>query len=220
MIRQRLPLILSASALLVAVFGSTPLGRAAEDSLHSIPPFAKTARFATYSGFAKRAGIADSAKLLAGHRVSLTAAPGVIPVLGPDGRLSPGLGAVGPQGPRGVAGPTGPRGPAGLVGPKGSTGPKGDPGAPGAPGISGYQVVTDTPLGNSEDNKLARLACPTGKKVIGGGAYIFGDTSAPVALKISAPSSDGNSWFAHAQEWTPYAANWSIWMFAICANVT
>src|SRR2546422_3988541 len=44
--KQRLPLILSSTALVVAVFGATPLGHAAGQLVQTVPPFAKKAGYA------------------------------------------------------------------------------------------------------------------------------------------------------------------------------
>ena len=130
--RERLPLLLSASALLVAVFGATPAGHAAGRVIHAVPPFAKRA------GFAKFAGTADNAKRLSGHRASTSPKAGDIPVVGANGKLPTSIGAVGPPGPPGPAGSgRGPQGPAGPQGPKGATGPPGAPGAQGPPGTQG-----------------------------------------------------------------------------------
>ena len=96
--RQRLPLVLSASALLVAVFGATPVGHAAGRVIHAVPPFA------TRAGFAKFAGTADNAKRLSGHKASRSPKAGDIPVVGANGKLPVSIGAVGPQGPAGPAG--------------------------------------------------------------------------------------------------------------------
>jgi hypothetical protein len=130
--RERLPLLLSATALLVAVFGATPAGHAAGRVIHAVPPFAKRA------GFAKFAGTADNAKRLSGHRASTSPKAGDIPVVGANGKLPTSIGAVGPPGPPGPAGSgRGPQGPAGPQGPKGATGPPGAPGAQGPPGTQG-----------------------------------------------------------------------------------
>jgi collagen triple helix repeat protein len=130
--RERLPLLLSASALLVAVFGATPAGHAAGRVIHAVPPFAKRA------GFAKFAGTADNAKRLSGHRASTSPKAGDVPVVGANGKLPASIGAVGPPGPPGPAGSgRGPQGPAGPQGPKGATGPPGAPGAQGPPGTQG-----------------------------------------------------------------------------------
>jgi hypothetical protein len=108
--RGRLPLVLSTTALLVAIFGATPLGHAAGRVVHAVPPFA------TRAGFAKFAGTADNAKRLAGHKASATPRAGDIPVLGPSGKLPASIGAVGPGGPQGASGPAGARGPKGDAG--------------------------------------------------------------------------------------------------------
>jgi Collagen triple helix repeat (20 copies) len=135
--RERLPLVLSASALLVAVFGATPVGHAAGRMIHAVPPFAKRATFAKF------AGSADNAKRLGGHKASTSPKAGDIPVVGANGKLPVSIGAVGPQGP---SGPTGSRGPAGPQGPKGATGSPGTPGPPGPQGPQGLQG----PIGPSQ----------------------------------------------------------------------
>jgi hypothetical protein len=132
--RERLPIVLSTSALLVAVFGATPLGHAAGRVIRTVPPFASRA------GFAKLAGTADNAKRLGGHRASLSPKAGDIPVLGANGKLPASIGAVGPQGQQGPAGPKGATGPAG---PKGATGP------PGATGDSGVPPKLTCPSGTT-----------------------------------------------------------------------
>ena len=83
---QRLPLILSTTALVVALVGSTPLGRAAESALEQVAPRAKKADFAANAG------------KLNGHRSSVNPKVGQIPVVGQNGKLPASLGAVGPAG--------------------------------------------------------------------------------------------------------------------------
>jgi hypothetical protein len=100
--RHRLPLILSSCALVVAVFGATPLGHAARNAV----PFAKSA------GYAKLAG---NAQKLNGRRSTLSGASGTIPVVGPSGKLPASIGAVGPQGPKGDKGSKGDQGSPGLA---------------------------------------------------------------------------------------------------------
>jgi hypothetical protein len=112
--QNRLPVVLSTTALLVAVFGATPLGHAASRAIHAVPPFAKTASFAKFAGNASK---------LNGRKSTLSGAPGTIPVVGRNGKLPASIGAVGLQGPQGLKGPTGPTGPAGLEGEKGESGP-------------------------------------------------------------------------------------------------
>jgi hypothetical protein len=45
--KTRLPVLSSATALVVAVLGSTPVGNAAGDLLQKVPPFAKRATYAS-----------------------------------------------------------------------------------------------------------------------------------------------------------------------------
>ena len=93
--RRRLPLILGATALAVALFGSTPLGEAARNA---IPPLAKKANFAANAGAVN------------GLRASRTPKPNYLVPLGGDGKFPASVGAIGPPG------PVGPRGDAGLPG--------------------------------------------------------------------------------------------------------
>lgn len=102
--RHRTSIVLSSTALVVAVLGVTPLGNAAVSRIAAVVPFAKQA---------------GNAAKLNGRRSSLNGAPRTIPVVGANGKLPASLGAIGPQG---LAGPKGDRGPAG---PKGDTGPIG-----------------------------------------------------------------------------------------------
>jgi hypothetical protein len=76
--RQRLPLILSATALLVALLGATPLGQAAGNAIAKAVPIAN---------FARNAG------KLNGHTSSVAPGPGQIPVVDAEGKLAPSLGA-------------------------------------------------------------------------------------------------------------------------------
>ena len=105
--KQRLPIVLSVTALVVALLGTTPVGQASSNLIQKIPPFAKQA------GFAKLAGTADNAKKLGGHRPSEYAR------LDANGKLSASIGAVGPKGDPGPKGATGPKGDRGLPGPNG-----------------------------------------------------------------------------------------------------
>jgi hypothetical protein len=195
--RERLPLVLSMCALLVAVFGATPLGHAAGRAIHGVPPFA------TRAGFAKFAGTADNSKRLAGHKASLVPTAGSIPVVGANGKLPASLGAVGPQGPAGQ---------------KGNKGDKGDRGDKGEPGTSGYEIVTASTASNLNTTKSITVPCPTGKKAVGGGATYGGFGYESV---MSKPTTDGLGWYAYADRIpvTPAAA-WEIDVTVVCMNVT
>jgi hypothetical protein len=110
-LRNRLPLVLSATALVVAVFGITPLGQATSTVIQT--HFARNANF------------------LRGNAPSVKAGKGKIPVANKAGKLDRSWGAVGARGP---AGPPGANGASGAAGAKGDKGDKGDPGQTGAPG--------------------------------------------------------------------------------------
>jgi hypothetical protein len=93
---KRLPLVLSAAALAVALLGSTPLGEAARDVL----PIAR---------YAKNSDKVD------GINASRIPRPGYLVPLGSNGRFPQSVGVAGPRGDPGAAGPAGPPGVSGLV---------------------------------------------------------------------------------------------------------
>jgi hypothetical protein len=100
--RQRLPLILSATALALSVLGTTPLGHAAGVALTRAAPV-PLAKFAINAG------------LLNGHKSAVVAKAGQIPVVGANGHLNAAIMAAGTPGPTGPAGPSGPTGPVGIT---------------------------------------------------------------------------------------------------------
>ncbi len=102
--QQRLSVVLSSLALVVALFGATPLGRAAHELTHVVP------------GFAKKAGYAANAGAVGGIRASRTARAGYLVPLGANGKFPASVGQAGPAGPAGPAGTQGPAGPAGPSG--------------------------------------------------------------------------------------------------------
>jgi hypothetical protein len=135
MTRQRLPVVLSAAALVVAVLGATPNGFAAFRGV------AKVALFARNAG--KVSGIAASKKPKAGRLLPLGKngkfPASVLPVAvqgpaGPEGARGP-AGPAGPQGAQGIQGLKGAKGATGPAGPVGAAGPAGPPGPPGGYGL-------------------------------------------------------------------------------------
>jgi hypothetical protein len=191
---QRLALLLSFSAAVIAVFGSTSLGHAA---VATIVPHAK---------------FADDAGALNGIKASRTPAGGELIPLGMNGRFPSSVGVAGPPGPKGDAGATGPTGPTGQAG---STGPA---------GISGYEIVSaSTPL-NSDASNVATANCPTGKKAIGGGGFDnAAPLPNPVAVYYNGPVLSSNpptAWAVGAQETSDYPGQWQVFAYVICANVT
>jgi hypothetical protein len=161
-VRQRVSLVLSATALAVAVFGSTPLGHAAGELVAAAPPYAKTAGFARF---------ADDSSKLNGRGSTLGGLPGTIPVIGKDGKLPASIGAVGLPGPKGD---TGAKGDKGETGARGDTGPKGETGAKGDKGAdSTTRIVIVRVVGNSATPgqvSEATATCGPGERLIGGGA--------------------------------------------------
>jgi len=102
-----------------------------------------------------------------------------------------------PAGPAGPAGPTGPAGPAGPA------------------GLSGLERVEVTSLNNTASPKTAQMACPAGKRLIGGGARLNGGGAA-VAVQQSFPDND-NIFRAQGREVVATNAVWSLTVFAVCA---
>jgi len=138
-------------------------------------------------------------------------------------------GPEGPRGPEGPAGPSGPEGPPGSTGPAGAQGATGAPGSPGppgpdgAPGVSGYEVVTAgrTVASVPVTGLLsARASCPTGKRVLSGGA--MSQFSARLLMfNASYPEPGGQSWYAELRNGSTAAIDGSsqLTVFAVCAVV-
>jgi Collagen triple helix repeat (20 copies) len=196
---KRLPLALSATALLVALLGNSAVGPAAAEIAANVVPFAKVAG---------KANVADDAKRLNGRRSSPAGLPNTIPVVGADGKLPATLGTVGPQGPKGDPGPKGDKGS------KGDKGPKGDAGPQGAPGMTGYQVATGGSPADSSSRKFARASCPVGKRVVGGGHSIPYTGS----YEIIRSYPDGNTWYVIADH--TGGGSWAVTAYAVCVAVT
>jgi len=111
--------------------------------------------------------------------------------------------------------------PAGQQGPKGDQGPpgqQGQQGPQGVPGLSGVEVVTNVSAANSND-KTITAQCPAGKKLIGGGANAHVFLGHPKEITVLASHPTGNTWRAAAREAAPYAGNWFLNAYAICAVV-
>jgi hypothetical protein len=201
-VKNRLPVVLSATALVVAVLGVTPVGQATSNAIQT--HFARNANF------------------LRGKAPSIKAGKNKIPTANKAGKLDRSWGAVGPRGPAGAPGapgPQGPQGPGGPAGAKGDKGDKGDTGNPGPPGISGLvRVSAESPF-NTTNAKSVTATCPAGKRLIGTGAEISGALGS-VALDDLTPLASGTAVLA-----TGYlvpgqpATTWSIIAFALCATV-
>ena len=116
--RPQLPTVLSATALLVAVFGTTPVGQAAREA---IPAFARNA--------GKVDGIDASRRPRAGYLLAL----------GNNKRFPASVIGVGP------AGPAGPAGPKGDKGDKGDAGSQGLPGVSGREVVLNSSLSNSSP---------------------------------------------------------------------------
>ncbi len=211
--RHRAPLVLAATALALAVVGSTPLGRAAGERLAAVVPFAKT------SGYARFAG--DSSKLN-GRRSTLAGAPGTIPVVGRNGRLPAAIGAVGPQGPQGAQGLRGPKGDRGEKGPKGDKGEKGDAGATTV--VLRRTSYTLAPNGSAFG---ASVACEPGERALSGGAGNFagyvtgpdeflGGVPTPGTPQALAPGGTPTGWAVSIRNPTTLTRTYTVWV--VCAG--
>jgi hypothetical protein len=110
---NRLPVVLSATALIVSVLGARSLGNAAVGAVKS--------------GVQKATASASSTKTSPAVRRPLRGPRGP---RGFRGRVGP-RGPIGPAGPQGAAGPAGPQGADGPIGPRGPSGPQGLQGPPG-----------------------------------------------------------------------------------------
>ena len=101
-----------------------------------------------------------------------------------------------------------------LQGPKGD---KGDPGAQGGPGLAGIEIVDVATANDSSATKQVFAECPANKRVIAGGANLNTTGAGTPALQASLPLNNG--WRAFGSEPVPYAGNWHVRAYAICANV-
>jgi hypothetical protein len=97
-----------------------------------------------------------------------------------------------------------------------------DDGICSAAGVRGLERVDFSSAADSTSPKKAFAKCPTGKKVIAGGAKVFiaGQATGPVALKASFPSDTLDGWAATAEEMVATDVKWFVTTFALCAAVT
>lgn len=90
-------------------------------------------------------------------------------------------------------------------------------------GVNGYQQVTAMSAFDSEAHKVVSAACPTGTRVVGGGAQVFptladaNREAAPIVIRMSAPSGDG-LWSVIADETVIYTQAWHVTAYAICVR--
>jgi hypothetical protein len=154
--------------------------------------------------------------------------PASVGLVGPQGPVGPAgpFGPVGPAGPTGPTGPVGPQGPTGATGPEGPTGPQGPAG-----GLTGYEIVTSDTAMQNVDEQIGVATCPAGKRVLGGGAFIFNDAT-PISgdqrLVVTGdshpfpgfPTATLDSWRVRAVRLPPATSSWHMRVHAVCALVT
>ena len=108
---------------------------------------------------------------------------------------------------------------AGPAGPAGPPGPRGQKGAQGPPGISGLERKDVSSPSSGSDSKSVVAVCPSGKRVVGGGARVTGSGAAKVSILENFPDSDGDKWNAVAREVTATGPAWQLTSYALCATV-
>ena len=101
-------------------------------------------------------------------------------------------------------------------GPTGARGPQGPPGPAGIASLERVDVVTPT---SSVNSKTISAVCPSGKRVIGGGARVTGAGAVRVSIDEAYPDSDGTKFNGVAREVVATAATWALQVYAMCAVV-
>ena len=109
--------------------------------------------------------------------------------------------------------------PAGPPGPQGPAGPRGVPGPKGSPGVSGLQRVDSSTSSSSSNSKAVVATCPSGKRVVGGGAQVTGSGANKVSINQSFPDSNGDRWNGNAVEVVATGASWQLQAYALCVTV-
>lgn len=216
---HRLPLALSAAALVVAVLGITPLGHATANIAQS--HFAKNASF------------------LRGKAPSVKAAKNKIPVAAKNGKLDrswlpASRAAVGPAGPAGPAGAKGDKGDkgdpgaAGAQGPPGATGPQGligATGATGARGPSGFATVTrvESSSATVTQGSIATrsVSCPVGTHLVGGGPLITSAITIKDAQVLESGPASATTWRASVENDAGFGGSPIAFVtYALCATTS
>ena len=197
---NRLPLALSATAAVLVLLGTDPLGNAVRGFAASVVPRASKA------GYAARAGTAANAGALNGHHSSSGFVAGVVPVVPTSGRFPVAIGPQGSAGPAGASGTGGDKGPTGSAGPAGQN------------SVSGYTTVTSIVSPPAYQQSSTGMAtCPSGTYVVGGGSY---GTAAFYRTVASSPASGLTGWTVTYYRFAndAFPGNTNVW--ALCASVS
>lgn len=194
--RDRLPLVLSAAALVVSVLGATPLGTAAYEA---VVPRNSVGALQLRNGAVTNAKLRGDAVTSGKVRNrSLKAVDFALNQL-----------------------PAGPQGPKGDKGERGDKGEKGEKGEAGDPGVSGYQIVQGPNVAlPANSTRIATATCPAGKRALGGGGSHASGIGfvANMGQSIPAANSGGTAWQVSFKNPTNTPA--TIFPFAVCATVT
>jgi len=222
--KRRLPIVLAATALAVAVFGSTPVGHAVGSAVSPLAKHAKKADYATNAIAVN--GVKASKRPLPGQLVPLGRDgkfPAAVGIAGTAGQQGPkgdkgDQGGPGPVGPRGATGLKGATGPAGLAGPVGARGPAGPPGPS---GISGWQYLTAAMAIPRDQSRTWQVNCPSGKKALGGGVSTTAGNTKVSQISESAPAGAEATGWAASVYTTPAAGSTpTYYVWVICAYVS
>ncbi len=102
---------------------------------------------------------------------------------------------------------------------------------PADPGVTGIRVFAVISASNSDNTKSAFVSCPDGTKAISGGGQVdagVGDADNVVALHGTRPDDipfigggefgPPSGWAAFAGEVAPYAGDWSVNVWVVCAD--
>ena len=83
-------------------------------------------------------------------------------------------------------------------------------------GLQRFDAATSSSSANS---KSVVVTCPSGKRVVGGGARVTGNGAAKSTITENFPDSDGNKWNGKANEVVATSASWELQVYALCATV-
>src|SRR5215203_318289 len=201
-------IVVAATALVVAVFGSTPLGHAA-GRLVLPPNSVGTAQLKSSSvtGAKIKDGTLTAAKFKSGQLLTGSQ--------GPKGEAGP-KGDKGEKGDPGAQGANGEQGAKGEQGVKGEAGAQGQKGDTGAAGISGYHLVTSSSQGPvAPGQKTTIIAyCAAGEKALSGGyATVY-----ELKVAFAAPLASGLGYGMIAVG--DGAGSGMVYVYAVCATVS
>jgi hypothetical protein len=201
--RDRLPLILSCTALIVAVFGATPLGEAAYKAVvpnNSVGP--GQLRNAAVTNPKIRGDAVTSGKVLDGSLRAIDFKAGQLPA--------------------GAKGDKGDRGEKGERGEKGLKGDKGDKGVSGATTVVVRTKVVSKAAGTGTSLMAFEVKCAAGEQAIAGGAgLVSGGATSGVTLvsSVPVPNTEGaqpTAWKAGFSITNPNALQ--IGFYVVCAK--